>query len=175
MACCLNQCWLINSEAQLHSYKGNSTRDASNIYHLNPFEIRYHKFHSNFPGANELMLKMIIAEHTKLWRAMSGMESSCGHLSGLWSLTPLTSHLEWPYSTGDGQIMYTSCVVSNSQVVPSFGKTFQCFIQVLNFAVIKQWHGTAHKNTKHRAHTWWWMCILDAEVITKSLVVILYE
>ena len=40
MACCLtapshflNQCWLIISEAQWHSYKGNSTRDASNIYH----------------------------------------------------------------------------------------------------------------------------------------------
>ena len=40
MACCLiapshylNQCWLIISEVQWHSYKGNFTRDASTIDH----------------------------------------------------------------------------------------------------------------------------------------------
>ena len=40
MACCLtapshylNKCWLIISEAKWHSFKCNSTRDTSNIYH----------------------------------------------------------------------------------------------------------------------------------------------
>ena len=61
MTCCLtapnnylNQCWLIISEVQWHSYQGNFTRDASTINHLNPFENYILKFHSNFARANEL-------------------------------------------------------------------------------------------------------------------------
>ena len=45
MACCLtaqshylNQCWLIISGVQWHSYQGNFTRDASTINHWNPLE-----------------------------------------------------------------------------------------------------------------------------------------
>ena len=45
MACCLtapshylNQCWLIISEVQWHSYLGTFTRDASTINHENKFE-----------------------------------------------------------------------------------------------------------------------------------------
>ena len=58
MACCmrapshyLNQCWLIISEVQWHSYEGNFTRDALTIISL---KTTYLKFHSNCPGANEL-------------------------------------------------------------------------------------------------------------------------
>ena len=61
MACCLTapshylkQCWLIISEVQWHSYQSNFTRDASTVNHSNLFECL--KFHSNFPGANELMI-----------------------------------------------------------------------------------------------------------------------
>ena len=34
----LNQCWLLISEVQWHSYKGSFTSDASTIYHKNLFE-----------------------------------------------------------------------------------------------------------------------------------------
>ena len=60
MACCLtapihylNQCWLIISNVQWHSSKGKFTRDTSAINHC---KIKYLKFHSNFPGANELII-----------------------------------------------------------------------------------------------------------------------
>ena len=62
IACCLtapsnylNQCWLIISEVQWHSYQDNFTTDASTINHKNPFENFISKFQSNFPGANELI------------------------------------------------------------------------------------------------------------------------
>ena len=61
IACCLtapshylNQCWLIISEVQWHSYLGNFTRDASTINHWN-LKITCLKFHPNFPRANELI------------------------------------------------------------------------------------------------------------------------
>ena len=56
MACCLmapshylNQCWLIISEVQWHSYWGNSTRDASTIIHYDPFENQISKISFKFP------------------------------------------------------------------------------------------------------------------------------
>ena len=56
MACCLtapshylNQCWLI-SKVEWHSSKGKFTTNTEIIC-----EIKYLKFHSNFPGANELI------------------------------------------------------------------------------------------------------------------------
>ena len=61
MDCCLtapthylNQCWLIISEVQWHSYSGNFTTDASTINHYNLFKSTCLKFQSNFPGTNEL-------------------------------------------------------------------------------------------------------------------------
>ena len=56
MACCLkasshylNQCWLIISEVQWHSHKGNFTRDASTINHWNLFENYISKISLQFP------------------------------------------------------------------------------------------------------------------------------
>ena len=56
MTCCLtapshylNQCWLIISEVQWHSYWGNFTRDASTINHWNPFESYIFKISFKFP------------------------------------------------------------------------------------------------------------------------------
>ena len=56
MACCLmtpshylNQCWLIISEVQWHSYYGDFTRDASTISHWNPFENYMSKIEFKFP------------------------------------------------------------------------------------------------------------------------------
>ena len=56
MACCLtapshylNQCWLIISEVQWHSYKGNFTRDASTINPLNLFQNYMSKISCKFP------------------------------------------------------------------------------------------------------------------------------
>ena len=61
MACCLtapshylNQCWLIISEVQWHSYQGKFTRYASTINHQNPLENYISKISLKFPGANEL-------------------------------------------------------------------------------------------------------------------------
>ena len=61
MACCLtvpshflNQCWLIISKVEWNSSKGKFTKDNSVINHWNYLEVKYLKFHSNFPGANEL-------------------------------------------------------------------------------------------------------------------------
>ena len=45
----LNQCWLIISEVQWHSYQGNFTRDASIISHWNPFENYISKISFKFP------------------------------------------------------------------------------------------------------------------------------
>ena len=60
MACCLtapshylNQCWLIISNVKWHSSKGKFTRDQPSIIEI-VCKIKYLKFHSNFPGANEL-------------------------------------------------------------------------------------------------------------------------
>ena len=62
MACCLmapsqylNQCWLIISDVQWHSYEDNFTRDASPSITKICLKITYLKYHSNFPGANELI------------------------------------------------------------------------------------------------------------------------
>ena len=56
MACCLmapshylNQCWLIISEVQWHSYSGNYTRDASTTNHYILFENYTFKISFNFP------------------------------------------------------------------------------------------------------------------------------
>ena len=62
MACCLtapshylNQYWLIISKVEWYSSKGKFTRDTSAINQWNYLKIKYPKFRSNFPGANELM------------------------------------------------------------------------------------------------------------------------
>ena len=67
MACCLtapshylNQCWLIISEVQWHSYKGNCTRDASAINHWNPFQNYISKISFKFPRANELSVTKVM-------------------------------------------------------------------------------------------------------------------
>ena len=56
MVCCLtapshylNQCWLIISEVQWHSYQCNFRRDAPTINHLNPFENYIFKISLKFP------------------------------------------------------------------------------------------------------------------------------
>ena len=63
MACCLtapshylNRCWLIISKAQWHSYKGNLTRDAPNISHLNPFENYVHNISFKSPRSQWVKL-----------------------------------------------------------------------------------------------------------------------
>ena len=64
MACCLtapshylNQCWLIISEVQWHSYWSNFTIDMPqpSITKI-CMKITCLKFHSNFPGVNELRM-----------------------------------------------------------------------------------------------------------------------
>ena len=59
MGCCLtasnhylNQCWLIISEVQRHSYSQEMLQPSVTKISL---KITYLKLHSNFPGANELM------------------------------------------------------------------------------------------------------------------------
>ena len=61
MACCLmapshylNQCWLIISEVQWHSYQGNLTRMSQSSITKICLKITCLKFHSNFSGVNEL-------------------------------------------------------------------------------------------------------------------------
>ena len=65
MACCLtapghylNQSWLIISKVKWHSSKSKFTRDISITEII--LKIKYLKFHSNFPGANELNVLMVI-------------------------------------------------------------------------------------------------------------------
>ena len=77
LACCLtapsfylNQCWLIISKVDWHSSMGKFTRDNSATNHWNSMEIKYLKkkylkFHSNFPGANELAELAAEIIHTK--------------------------------------------------------------------------------------------------------------
>ena len=72
MACCLtapshylNQCWLIISKVEWYSSKGKFTRDTLAINYWNYLEIKYLKYHSNFPGANELR-KVINSMHLNL-------------------------------------------------------------------------------------------------------------
>ena len=63
MACCLtapshylNQCWLIISKVRWHSSKGKFIRQEIPQPSITEiiWKIKYLKFHSNFPGANEL-------------------------------------------------------------------------------------------------------------------------
>ena len=62
IACCLmapshylNQCWLVISKVEWHSSEGEFTRDTSAINHWNYLKKNKDlKFHSYFPGANEL-------------------------------------------------------------------------------------------------------------------------
>ena len=70
MACCqdiawTNIFWLIISEVQWHSYQANFTRDipqpSLTKIHL---KITYLKFHSNFSGANELTLFLLMSSHS---------------------------------------------------------------------------------------------------------------
>ena len=77
MACCLtapshylNQCWLIISEVQWHSYKSNFTRDASTITNIR-LKITYLKFQSNSPGANELIHSHENNNESNDWRVWS--------------------------------------------------------------------------------------------------------
>ena len=78
MACCLtvpshylNQCWLIISELQWHSYTGNVTRDASTINHWNAFQNYISKISLKFPRGQ--WVKLLI---------YAIMQESCLHLLG---------------------------------------------------------------------------------------------
>ena len=61
----LNQCWLIISDVQWHSYEGNFTRDASNINHYNQFENYITKILFKSPRANEINLSLGWSRSTK--------------------------------------------------------------------------------------------------------------
>ena len=72
MACCLtapshhlNQCWMIISEVQWHSYQGNFTRDASTMNHWNPFENYTSKISFKFPRGQwvKLWLRTLATEN----------------------------------------------------------------------------------------------------------------
>ena len=77
MACCLtapshylNQCWLIISEVQWHSYKGYFTRDAATINDKNLFENYISKISFKFPRGQSLndiehMVKRMGLEESK--------------------------------------------------------------------------------------------------------------
>ena len=52
----LDQCWLIISEVQWHSYKSNFTRDASTIHHLNLTENCLPKISFKFRRGQWIML-----------------------------------------------------------------------------------------------------------------------
>ena len=69
MACCLtapsqylNQCWLIISEVQWHSYKGIFTRDASITNHQNLFENYMSIILFKFPRGQGLNVSMAMPE-----------------------------------------------------------------------------------------------------------------
>ena len=57
----LNQCWLIISEVKWHSYYRNFSRDAQPSITKICMKITYIKFHSNFPGANELAFNIMVS------------------------------------------------------------------------------------------------------------------
>ena len=70
MACCLtapshylNQCWLIISKVEWHSFKGKFTRDTQPSITEIIWKIECLKFHSNFQGANELTSLLLCCMH----------------------------------------------------------------------------------------------------------------
>ena len=78
MACCLtapshylNQCRLIISKVEWHSSKGEFTRDTSAIITEIIWKIKDLKFHSNFPGANELIVNKRGPRYWKVPQAAS--------------------------------------------------------------------------------------------------------
>ena len=97
MACCLtapshylNQCRLIISEVQWHSYQGNFTKMSQPSITKIFLKITCRQFHSNFPGANELIVTNLasrllsIASDCTLYRAFTAIPLHWNQMSS-WS------------------------------------------------------------------------------------------
>ena len=91
MACCLtapshylNQCWLTISKVEWHSSKGKFTRDTLAIITEIIWKIKYLKWHSNFPGTNELIcpsalkFDMLWERSLLLWKYRSNFSDPSG-------------------------------------------------------------------------------------------------
>ena len=108
MACCLmapshylNQCWLNTSKTEWHSSRASSQQIPQPSITEITCKIKYLKFHSNFPGANEL--KFMIISHVFLPQGGPVVSSSRG--DGREQLHATVS-IEWAHQQPRGE---TAC------------------------------------------------------------------
>ena len=114
----LNQCWPI-SKIRWHSSKGKFTRDTSASITEIIWKIKYLKFHSNFPGANELIGRTTPTPCLLMARfsVSPGYQQPCYYVHWVRDkMTAIFQTLKYPFLNENVGISFTISVMFVSKV-----------------------------------------------------------